>query len=234
MNDRLAQKIPDAAESDKAVQLSFLNEAVNADSRIVKAAMTNNPNSTTLSMTDAMIQKNLCLRAGLSAAAWSLGKIENYFHPGAEYKAYRLRARVLGDGDLGKQFRAQKTPVPKEYRNELIAESFKLSGHEITPLELGYAWSIVQNESGFIPGAQNNWDENAKRGHPSKGWAQCIDSTFQKYKAAGHDDIWNPVDNLAAGTRYADERYGKYDKDHDGLRWVAINLSRQGKGYITE
>ena len=37
---------------------------------------------------------------------------------------------------------------------------------------------------------------------------QTIDSTFNAYKVAGHDNIENPVDNIIAGVRYALARYG--------------------------
>jgi SLT domain-containing protein/cell wall-associated NlpC family hydrolase len=71
--------------------------------------------------------------------------------------------------------------------------------------------SIIQHESGGNPHAQNNWDSNAKAGHPSKGLMQTIDSTFSRWALPGHGDIWNPVDNIIAGTRYAMGRYGSLD-----------------------
>jgi SLT domain-containing protein len=40
---------------------------------------------------------------------------------------------------------------------------------------------------------------------------QTIDSTFNSYALAGHTDIWNPVDNIVAGVRYALSRYGSLD-----------------------
>ena len=67
---------------------------------------------------------------------------------------------------------------------------------------------IIQKESGGNPHAQNNTDSNAKAGHPSKGLMQTIDSTFSGNAAAGHKDIWNPVDNIVAGVKYAIKRYG--------------------------
>jgi uncharacterized protein YukE len=70
---------------------------------------------------------------------------------------------------------------------------------------------IIQHESGGNPHAQNNWDSNAAAGHPSKGLMQTIDSTFNSYALAGHTDIWNPVDNIVAGVRYALSRYGSLD-----------------------
>ena len=70
---------------------------------------------------------------------------------------------------------------------------------------------IIQHESAGNPHAENNWDSNAAAGHPSKGLMQTIDSTFNSYALAGHTDIWNPVDNIVAGVRYALSRYGSLD-----------------------
>lgn len=67
---------------------------------------------------------------------------------------------------------------------------------------------IIQHESGGNPYAENRWDSNWLAGHPSKGIMQTIDSTFDAYAAPGHTDIWNPVDNIVAATRYAMDRYG--------------------------
>src|ERR1700760_56481 len=67
---------------------------------------------------------------------------------------------------------------------------------------------IIQHESGGNPHAENDWDSNAAAGHPSKGLMQTIDSTFDSYALPDHKDIWNPVDNIIAGVRYALSRYG--------------------------
>jgi cell wall-associated NlpC family hydrolase/SLT domain-containing protein len=68
--------------------------------------------------------------------------------------------------------------------------------------------TMIMHESGGNPRAINLTDSNAKAGHPSKGIMQTIDSTFNHYSIKGHKDIWNPVDNIIAGVRYADSRYG--------------------------
>jgi WXG100 family type VII secretion target len=70
---------------------------------------------------------------------------------------------------------------------------------------------IIQHESSGNPHAQNNTDSNAAAGHPSKGLMQTIDSTFNSYALPGHTDVWNPVDNIIAGVRYALSRYGSLD-----------------------
>jgi WXG100 family type VII secretion target len=39
-----------------------------------------------------------------------------------------------------------------------------------------------------------------------------IDSTFDAHALPGHTNIWNPVDNIVAGVRYALSRYGSLDE----------------------
>lgn len=91
---------------------------------------------------------------------------------------------------------------------------------------LPYLETIVQHESGGDPTAVNNWDSNAKAGHPSKGLMQTIDSTFNQYKMDGHDDIFNPVDNAIAGIRYAIARYGSL------ANVPGIKSMSKGGGYV--
>ncbi|MDB4897396.1 MAG: hypothetical protein JWN15_3658 [Firmicutes bacterium] len=68
--------------------------------------------------------------------------------------------------------------------------------------------NLIMHESSGNPHAQNNSDSNAKKGTPSKGLMQTIDSTFKAYALPGHTDIWSPVDNIIAGFRYAEKNYG--------------------------
>jgi hypothetical protein len=86
---------------------------------------------------------------------------------------------------------------------------------------------LIQHESSGNPHAINLWDSNATAGHPSKGLMQTIDSTFSEHHLPGHDDIWNPVDNILAGTRYAIDRYGSIS-DVPGVRAVQSGGSYVG------
>ncbi|NEW40682.1 DUF4226 domain-containing protein [Nocardia cyriacigeorgica] len=87
---------------------------------------------------------------------------------------------------------------------------------------------MAQHESTNNPRAINLWDDNAKRGTPSKGLLQTIDPTFQQYKVPGYDDIWNPVHNIMAGVRYAISRYGSLD-NVPGVK--AVRAGRAHVGY---
>jgi SLT domain-containing protein len=55
---------------------------------------------------------------------------------------------------------------------------------------------------------------------------QTIDSTFYAHALPGHTNIWNPVDNIIAGVRYAIGRYGSIDnvpgivRLHEGMSYV--------------
>lgn len=67
---------------------------------------------------------------------------------------------------------------------------------------------IAMHESGGNPNAINNWDINAQEGHPSQGIMQTIPSTFAAHMVAGHGNILNPIDNIAAAIGYIKGRYG--------------------------
>jgi SLT domain-containing protein len=87
---------------------------------------------------------------------------------------------------------------------------------------------IAQHESGGNPNAINNWDSNAKAGHPSMGLMQTIGPTFNAYALPGHKDIWNPVDNAIAAIRYIQARYRSVS-NVPGVR--ALNSGGRYVGY---
>jgi len=72
-------------------------------------------------------------------------------------------------------------------------------------------YQTVMHESAGNPRATNGWDSNAAAGHPSIGLMQTIAPTFNAFALPGHKDIYNPVDNIIAGVRYAASRYGSLD-----------------------
>lgn len=101
--------------------------------------------------------------------------------------------------------------MPTGDRAEWIREAIEVlraNGYDIDDSEAAIIALIIERESGGNPNAINLWDSNAAAGIPSKGLMQTIDPTFASYSLPGHGDIWNPVDNIIAGTRYAIERYG--------------------------
>ncbi|GGL14857.1 transglycosylase [Sphaerisporangium melleum] len=87
-------------------------------------------------------------------------------------------------------------------------EILKAQGYPVEKMNPNDIWLIIRHESGGNPHAINNWDSNAAAGHPSKGLMQTIDPTFDRWSLPGHRDIYDPVDNIIAGVRYAIERYG--------------------------
>ena len=67
----------------------------------------------------------------------------------------------------------------------------------------------MNQESGGNPNAINNWDSNAKAGHPSQGLMQTIPGTFNAYAGPYRSrGITDPLANIYAGCNYAIHRYG--------------------------
>lgn len=104
------------------------------------------------------------------------------------------------------QFNKQLSTTSGGNVSSWLKQALELTGQSVDALP--YLETVAQHESGGDPTAVNNWDSNAKAGHPSKGLMQTIDSTFNAYKLPGHDDIYNPVDNAVAAIRYAIAKYG--------------------------
>lgn len=85
---------------------------------------------------------------------------------------------------------------------------------------------IITGESGGNPWAINLTDSNAAAGHPSEGIMQTIPSTFSTYSLAGHKDIWDPVDNIIAGVKYAVATYKSLDNV------PGVEAVKAGKPYV--
>ena len=101
--------------------------------------------------------------------------------------------------------------IPDGERLAIINEALRITN--TPPPSSIEAWqagmnTLIQRESGWNPGAINDWDSNAAAGNSSRGLAQVIPTTFEAYKAPGHDNIYAPVDNVAASINYIKARYG--------------------------
>lgn len=135
-----------------------------------------------------------------------------------------------GGGGLGPSGGPPSGGPPPGNVQDWIKEAIKVlqqNGVPVTDANIDQIWKIIEKESGGNPHAINNWDSNAAKGTPSKGLMQCIDSTFQAHKLPGHDDIYNPVDNIIAGVRYTFDRYGGF-QNHPGLKSMADGGGYQG------
>lgn len=107
-----------------------------------------------------------------------------------------------------------------------VAQAISIKG--ISPSYAGALQTIAMKESGGNPNVVNNWDSNAKAGHPSQGLMQFIPSTFASYKEPGYGNIKNPVHQIIAAINYLNRRYGGI-YNHPGLK----SMARGGpyKGY---
>ncbi|HEY9774789.1 MAG TPA: transglycosylase SLT domain-containing protein [Planktothrix sp.] len=142
------------------------------------------------------------------------------------YNGWRQSTEGHGGAHGGHYDGAVGGHVPEGARKDLIDKALNLAGVPVTPENEAAVNKIVTRESGWNPNVTNNWDSNARAGHPSTGLMQTIPSTFQKYALPGmNSNIHDPLSNLVAGIRYAQARYSRGDRSG-----VAVVASRPG-GY---
>jgi len=131
-----------------------------------------------------------------------------------------VRGRQGSDGNQGENGNRVVGRIPQGQQRETIEKGLELAGVEPSAANLAAVNLIIQKESNWNPNSVNRWDSNARRGTPSKGLMQTIDPTFRAHAVPGHNDIFNPVHNIAAGVRYAISRYGSL-QNVPGVRAMA-------------
>lgn len=94
---------------------------------------------------------------------------------------------------------------------ESVVRALEANGIEPNDFRVSKILATIQRESGGDPNVQNNWDSNARAGHPSIGLMQTIGPTFNSYKHPGHNNIRNGYDNLLAAINYIKHTYGTSD-----------------------
>lgn len=124
----------------------------------------------------------------------------------------------------------KEAPKPKDQIDAWIHEAIQVmekSGIPRDQVDAEAIRTIIMHESNGDPGATNNWDSNASAGTPSVGLMQTIAPTFESFALPGHQNIYDPVDNIIAATRYSIDRYGSV-ADVPGVSGLRSGGSYQG------
>lgn len=138
-------------------------------------------------------------------------------------KAGKKQAAVMPRKPARSAAAAPADPIGRWITNAIAI--MRSHGVEVSAADHDEIRTVIEKESSGDPRAINRWDSNAARGTPSKGLMQTIDPTFDAYKLPGHEDVYDPVDNIIAGVRYTLDRYGSF-AEHPGLASLA-----SGGGY---
>lgn len=115
---------------------------------------------------------------------------------------------------LGKQLDAQTVDVSGENSTvttgggattaingdwtEAIKHAAKIMNVNLDQNGLNAVLRRINQESGGSETVTNNWDSNARAGHPSTGLLQYIQSTFDTWKVQGYEDIHKGFHQLLA------------------------------------
>lgn len=122
------------------------------------------------------------------------------------FKLIKKIANKFGDAAGGSMGNPSGSSVTRW--KPYVIKALKANGFKATASQVAAWMRVISRESGGNPKAINNWDSNARAGHPSKGLVQTIPQTFNAYKFKGHDQIYNGFDDLLAGIHYMKRAYG--------------------------
>jgi hypothetical protein len=125
--------------------------------------------------------------------------------------ADRAAAAKAAAAAAAKAKAAAATPAYTNNLDGWIKQAVSILDSNGTPTSYNAIYQAAMHESAGNPSAVNGWDSNAAKGTPSIGLLQVIQPTFNAYHLAGHNNIYNPVDNIIAGARYAAATYGSLD-----------------------
>lgn len=81
---------------------------------------------------------------------------------------------------------------------EAIKHAAKMMNVNLDQNGLNAVLRRINQESGGSETVTNNWDSNARAGHPSTGLLQYIQPTFDKWKVQGYEDIHKGFHQLLA------------------------------------
>ncbi|WP_084484746.1 transglycosylase SLT domain-containing protein [Nocardia anaemiae] len=164
---------------------------------------------TTLS--NALQRAGTVLGQGQTAAAITADKVaalaDRFLQNARPTRQPQRRAQPSTSGSSARPPRTRPSGRQGQWINDAL-RILAANGYDTRYINPADIAAIIQHESAGDPNAINLWDSNAAKGTPSKGLMQTIDPTFNAYALPGHRDIWNPVDNIIAGVRYAIARYG--------------------------
>lgn len=140
---------------------------------------------------------------------------------------------AMGSGDI---FNAGSASGNVDQWRSLATKALKME-NQYNAANLNALLYQMKTESNGNPRAINLWDDNAKRGIPSKGLMQVIDPTFRNNARHGFNkDIYDPLSNILASIRYTKKTYGSLLAGWKGVGYAdggLINkdgLYRAGEG----
>ena len=125
--------------------------------------------------------------------------------------AAKAAAKAAADAAAAKAKAAAATPTYANNLDGWIKQAVSILNANGTYVSYNAIYQAAMHESAGNPSAVNGWDSNAAKGTPSIGLLQVIAPTFNAYALPGHNNIYNPVDNIIAGVRYAAAVYGSLD-----------------------